>query len=133
MRDTASTPLGRVLGPASASHPGLTGIEPVSDGRVAFGMRVALARAAVRSIDVQTFIWKADETGSVLFEEMLRAAERGVRVRLLLDDVNTAGLDPLFALLDAQPNIELRLYNPFVTRGSRGLGFLGDFERLNRR
>ena len=133
LRDTASTPLGRVLGPASASHPGLTGIEPVSDGRVAFGMRVALARAAVRSIDVQTFIWKADETGSVLFEEMLRAAERGVRVRLLLDDVNTAGLDPLFALLDAQPNIELRLYNPFVTRGSRGLGFLGDFERLNRR
>ena len=64
---------------------------------------------------------------------MLRAAERGVRVRLLLDDVNAAGLDPIFALLDAQPNIELRLYNPFTSRGSRGLGFLGDFSRLNRR
>ena len=64
---------------------------------------------------------------------MLRAAERGVRVRLLLDDVNTQGMDPIFALLDAQPNIELRLYNPFVGRGSRTLGMLGDFERLNRR
>ena len=63
----------------------------------------------------------------------MRAAERGVRVRLLLDDVNTQGLDPMFALLDAQPNIEVRLYNPFASRGSRGLGFLGDFARLNRR
>ena len=133
LRDTASTPLGQTVAAQSASHPGLTGIEPLSDGRVAFAVRVSLARAATRSIDIQTFIWKVDETGSVLFEEMLKAAERGVRVRLLLDDVNTQGLDPIFALLDAQPNIELRLYNPFVGRSSRGLGFVGDFERLNRR
>jgi putative cardiolipin synthase len=97
------------------------------------GIRVALARAAARSIDIQTFIWKSDETGTLLYEEMLRAAERGVRVRLLLDDINTKGLDPILALLDAQPNIEVRLYNPFVGRGSRALGLLGDFERLNRR
>jgi len=133
LRDTAATPLGRSVAAQSTGHSGLSGIEPVGDGRVAFGLRVVLARAAARSIDVQTFIWKADETGSVLFEEMLKAAERGVRVRLLLDDVNTEGLDPIFALLDSQPNIELRLYNPFVGRGSRTVGFLGDFERLNRR
>jgi len=131
--DTASTPLGQAIAPEAARHPGLTGIEAITDGRVAFGMRMALARAATRSIDIQTFIWHADATGTLLYEEMLRAAERGVRVRLLLDDVNTEGLDPIFALLDAQPNIELRLYNPFVGRGSRLLGFLGDFERLNRR
>ena len=86
---------------------------------MAFGLRVALARAATRSIDLQTFIWKPDATGTLLYEEMLRAAERGVRVRLLLDDVNTTGMDPIFALLDAQPNIELRLYNPFVGHGCR--------------
>ena len=72
-------------------------------------------------------------TGTLLFEEVLRAAERGVRVRLLLDDLNTAGTDPTLALLASHPNLELRLYNPFVGRGSRGLGYLGDFTRLNHR
>jgi len=131
--DTASTPLGKGIAAEVARHPGLSGIEAVTDGRVAFGLRVALARAATRSIDIQTFIWHDDATGMLLYEEMMRAAERGVRVRLLLDDVNTTGMDPIFALLDAQPNIELRLYNPFVGRVSRTIGILGDFERLNRR
>ena len=133
LRDTGSTPLGKVIAAEATRHPGLTGIEAVTDGRVAFAFRIALARAATRSIDVQTFIWHDDATGTLLYEEMMRAAERGVRVRLLLDDVNTTGMDPIFALLDAQPNIELRLYNPFVGRVSRTIGILGDFERLNRR
>jgi putative cardiolipin synthase len=131
--DTAGTPLGRAIAPEAARHPGLTGIEPIADGRVALAMRLALLRAATRSVDIQTFIWHADNAGTLLYEEVLRAAERGVRVRLLLDDVNAQGLDPVFALLDAQPNVQLRLYNPFTSRGSRGLGILGDFERLNRR
>jgi len=131
--DTEATPLGRAIAPHAARHPGSTGVEPIGDGRVALAMRLALLRAAARSIDIQTFIWHADNAGTLLYEEVLRAAERGVRVRLLLDDVNTEGLDPVFALLDGQPNVELRLYNPFTSRGSRGLGFLGDFERLNRR
>jgi len=133
LQDTATTPLGQAVAPQVAQHPGLTGIEPIADGRVSLGMRLALLRAATRSIDIQTFIWHADNSGTLLYEEVLRAAERGVRVRLLLDDVNAEGLDPVFALLDAQPNVQLRLYNPFTGRGSRGLGFLGDFERLNRR
>ena len=133
LQDTASTPLGRAIAPEAARHPGLTGVEPIGDGRVALGMRLALLRAATRSVDIQTFIWHDDHSGILLYEEVVRAAERGVRVRLLLDDVNAQGLDPMFALLDAQPNIELRLYNPFTSRGSRGLGFLGDFARLNRR
>jgi cardiolipin synthase C len=133
LQDTAATPLGQAIAPDAERHPGLTGIEPIADGRVALGMRLALLRAATRSLDVQTFLWHADNSGTLLYEEVLRAAERGVRVRLLLDDVNMQGLDPIFALLDAQPNIQLRLYNPFTSRGSRGLGFLGDFHRLNRR
>jgi putative cardiolipin synthase len=133
LQDTASTPLGQAIAPEAARHPGLTGIEPIGDGRVALGMRLALLRAATRSVDIQTFIWRDDHSGILLYEEIVRAAERGVRVRLLLDDVNAQGLDPIFSLLDAQPNVELRLYNPFTSRGSRGLGFLGDFARLNRR
>jgi len=133
LQDTANTPLGKAVAPEAARHPGLTGVEPIGDGRVALGMRIALLRAATRSVDIQTFIWRDDHSGILLYEEVVRAAERGVRVRLLLDDVNAQGLDPMFALLDAQANIQLRLYNPFTSRGSRGLGFLGDFARLNRR
>ena len=75
----------------------------------------------------------AIQVGNLLFEALWQAADRGVRVRLLLDDNNTAGLDPTLAALDAHPNIEVRLYNPFVHRGARALGYLTDFARLNRR
>ncbi|HEY2558710.1 MAG TPA: phospholipase D family protein [Caldimonas sp.] len=119
--------------PLTEQHPGKTGVFVLADGRLAFGMRVLLARAATRSIDIQTYIWRGDATGTMMFEEVLRAAERGVRVRLLLDDINTSGLDPTLALLASQPNLELRLYNPFVSRGARGLDILADFGRLNRR
>ena len=129
----AASPLGRAMLPAVRQHPGLTGLVPIIDGRVAFGTRVLLARAATRSIDIQTFIWHPDSTGTLLFEEMMSAAERGVRVRLLLDDLNTAGTDPTLALLASHPNLELRLYNPFVGRGSRTMGFVSDFTRLNHR
>ena len=129
----AESPLGRAVLPPVRQRPGLTGVVPMVDGRVAFGMRVNLARAATRSIDIQTFIWHADATGTLLFEVMMRAAERGVRVRLLLDDLYTYGTDPTLALLASHPNLELRLYNPFVGRGSRTLGFISDFTRLNHR
>jgi putative cardiolipin synthase len=86
-----------------------------------------------RSIDIQTFIWHADASGTLMFEEILRAAERGVRVRLLLDDVNSVGFDPTLVLVASNPNLELRLYNPFVVRGPRAFGFLTDFTRVNHR
>jgi putative cardiolipin synthase len=130
---SAEDRLGRTFLPQVQQHPGQTGVIPLTDGRVAFGMRTALVRAATRSIDIQTFIWLRDHTGTSLFEDMLSAAERGVRVRLLLDDLNTAGTDSTLALLASHHNVELRLYNPFVGRGSRLLGFMSDFTRLNHR
>ncbi|HUP09498.1 MAG TPA: phospholipase D family protein [Caldimonas sp.] len=130
---STDSPIGRDVLPQAQAHPGLTGVIPIADGRAAFGVRASLVRAAARSIDIQTFIWHADSTGTLMFEQVLRAAERGVRVRLLLDDMNTAGTDPTLALLASNPNLELRLYNPFVSRGSRELSFLGDFTRLNHR
>ncbi len=92
-----------------------------------------LARAAQRSIDAQYYIWHDDLTGGLLFDELRRAADRGVRVRLLLDDNNTAGLDPLLARLNAHPNMDVRLFNPFTVRWPRLLGWIADFGRLNHR
>ena len=69
----------------------------------------------------------------MLFQMLQRAAQRGVRVRLLLDDNNTRGMDDVLAALDAEDNIEIRLFNPFPHRKVRALGYLTDFPRLNRR
>ncbi|MFC5513293.1 phospholipase D family protein [Massilia jejuensis] len=133
LADTGATRLGQAIAPLAAAYPGRSGVLALPDGRDAFAARVLLARGAERSLDVQYYIWRDDLTGLLLFDELRSAAARGVRVRLLLDDNNTAGLDPLLAALDADPNIEVRLFNPFRTRAWRSLGYLFDFRRLNRR
>lgn len=114
-------------------HPGLSGFHLLRDGRDAFAARLQLAESARQSIDCQCYIWRNDMSGMLLFDALLRAARRGVQVRLLLDDHNTAGLDALLASLDAQPNFEVRLFNPHRLRRWRILGLLWDFARLNRR
>ncbi len=131
--DTGETRLGRALAPAVAAHPGKTGNLPLISGREAFAARMIIARAADRSIDVQYYIWHADTTGNLLFEALWQAAERGVRVRLLLDDQNTRGLDPTLAVLDSHPNIEVRLFNPFANRSFRLADAATSFARVNRR
>lgn len=131
--DTAASPLGQAIASAAQAHPGLSGIHPLPGPLDAFAARALLARAATRSIDAQYYIWHGDLTGTLLFNELRAAAGRGVRVRLLLDDNSTSGLDPVIAALDAHPQIEIRLFNPFTIRKPRFLGFLTDFSRLNRR
>jgi cardiolipin synthase C len=133
LADTSQTRLARAIDPLAAAHPGKTGIHALSVATDAFAARVLLAAAAEKSLDVQYYIWHGDQTGMLLYEAMWAAAERGVRVRMLLDDNNTAGLDEIIATLDAHPNIEVRLYNPVMYRGSRMMNFLTDFERVNRR
>jgi putative cardiolipin synthase len=131
--DTGGTRLGRALAPLLAAHPGKTGFVPMPDAREAFAARVLLAATADASIDAQYYIWHGDQVGYLLFQALWEAAERGVRVRLLLDDLNTKGLDPTIAALDAHPRIEVRLYNPLAQRDVRALNFVGDFARVNRR
>jgi putative cardiolipin synthase len=133
LEHTADTRLGRAVLPLARAHPGTSGVVPLADGRDAFAARALLADAAERTLDVQYYIWHADMSGTLLFEALHRAADRGVRVRLLLDDNNTGGLDGVLAALDAHPNIEVRLFNPFPSRRWRYLGYLADFARLNRR
>jgi putative cardiolipin synthase len=120
--------------PLAARHPQESGIYPLKDGPAALAARVALVNAAASSIDVQYYIWHDDTTGGLMFVALLQAADRGVRVRLLLDDLTTrGGLDSTLAALGAHPNVEVRLFNPFRQRSFRSLGFLTDFSRLNRR
>ncbi|MCC8395704.1 phospholipase D family protein [Paraburkholderia sp. MMS20-SJTR3] len=130
----ASTDLGRAVAPEVAAHAGLAGIYPLSDAHVAFAARMDLIRSAQRTIDIQYYIWRNDLTGTLLLEQLHEAADRGVRVRLLLDDLGIpSALDPTLAALDAHPNIEVRLFNPFVVRNPKFVGFLTDFPRANRR
>ena len=131
--DTQSTRIGRAVVPLAARHPGMSGVHPLLDSRDAFAARMLLARAADRSLDIQYYIWHGDMSGMLLLQELHDAAARGVRIRLLLDDNGISGLDATLAALDAHPNIEVRLFNPFPSRTLRWTGYLTDFPRLNRR
>jgi len=128
-----STPLGKEIADLAMLHPGQSGFRLVARGRQAFTARVALAELAQRTIDVQYFLWEPDATGRLLADYLLRAADRGVRVRILLDDVNLKERDRSLAAFDAHPNIEIRLFNPFATRSSHLAGFLTDYDRVNHR
>ena len=136
LTDTAGTALGRAVRealPTAGTAAGRSGIYPLPAASDAFAARVLLMRAAERSLDLQYYIWHDDITGRLLMHEAVRAADRGVRVRLLLDDHGIAGLDADLAALDAHPGIEVRLFNPYVQRGFKALGYLTEFERLNHR
>lgn len=136
LTDTADTALGRAIRDAYGERLRAgdeSGFLPLEEGMKAFVARMALVEAAEVSLDVQYYIWHPDTSGILLAGRLLDAADRGVRVRLLLDDLDTAGKDTFLAQFDAHPNIEVRLYNPFAYRGSRGVGFAGDLDRLNHR
>ncbi|WBU43292.1 phospholipase D family protein [Marinobacter alkaliphilus] len=130
---TAETRLGRAWHPKRLAHPGLSGIHPLADARDAFVARILLAEAAETTLDVQYYIWHSDITGTLLLESLLAAADRGVRVRLLLDDNGIRGLDETLSALADHPNIHIRLFNPFVVRSPKWLGYITDFSRLHRR
>jgi cardiolipin synthase C len=131
-RDPGS-PIVRTYTEAADRHPGLTGIHALSDGQSAFAARMLMIESAHQSLDIQYYIWHDDVTGHLLFDALRRADARGVRVRLLLDDNGISGLDPVLAAMDALPNTEVRLYNPFLQRRFKALGYMTDFRRLNRR
>ncbi|MDE8650551.1 phospholipase D family protein [Novosphingobium album (ex Liu et al. 2023)] len=131
--ETGDTPLAQGTAALRAGHGGLTGVHMLEQGRDAFAARILLARAARRSLDIQYYIWHGDLSGTLLLQAVHQAADRGVRVRMLLDDNGITGLDPVLAALDRHPNIEIRLFNPFVLRTPKMLGYLAEFPRLNRR
>ncbi len=131
------TRLGRQFADAASQHPGTSAFRMVTVGVDGFLARVQMINAAERTLDLQYFIFRADETGKLLAEAVLRAADRGVRVRLLLDDGEAKPGDEQTAALDAHPQIEIRAYNPFSYRGPsvfmRALEFAFNSSRLDYR
>jgi len=133
LQDTASTVLGRAGRDMIQAHEGLSGCRPLPNGVDALVVRMLLAETAERSLDVQYYIWHDDLTGRLFADALLRAADRGVRVRILVDDIGTKTNDDNLLSLDSHPSIEIRLFNPVASRTFRGLGMLTDFTRVNRR
>jgi putative cardiolipin synthase len=130
------TRLGHWIEPRVAASGGRSGFRLLDNGLDAFVARGALIELADQTLDLQYYIFHHDTTGSIVIDRLIAAAERGVRVRLLLDDWGTADKkDEAVAGLDAHPNIEVRLFNPYVNRsGIRWVAeLLTSFARINRR
>ena len=127
------TELGGFFASEIEAHPGKSGVILVSTGEWGFRSRAGLANQAEKTIDVQYYIWETDTAGSILAERLLRAADRGVRVRMLLDHVTTKDTDFKFAQVAQHPNIEIRVFNPFANRAFHTLEFIFSLERLNHR
>lgn len=111
-----TTPLGRQVEARARAHPGLSGFLLVTDGAASFALRQDIAARATRTLDVQYFLFQQDDTGKLLLASLLDAADRGVRVRLLIDDANAFDAGSAIRPLAAHPNIEIRIFNPFVVR-----------------
>ncbi|MEP6738796.1 MAG: phospholipase D family protein [Caldimonas sp.] len=138
LTDTAATPLGELARTSLAgAGAGESGFRLLPTGDYAFDARLALVRRAERSLDVQYYQIQRDSIGLKFLRELAAAARRGVRVRILVDDLYTAGEDELFVSLAALPNVELRLFNPLPARSDTMLGRLAlslhEFGRINHR
>ena len=135
----ADTRLDRLVQPLLDVHPPeASGAALLDDAVQAFVARARTARAAERSLDVQYYIWRHDLTGRLLEHELMAAAERGVRGRLLIDDMGSPGRDDALLAMDAHPNLEVRLFNPARNRAGgfrraieMGLRFVGFNRRMH--
>jgi putative cardiolipin synthase len=132
--DTANTTLGDSIKDDIADHPGLSGFHMLSSGLDAFAARAILAHSAERSIDAQYYLLHSDLVGYLFIDALLNAADRGVRVRLLLDDMTlNDDKDIGAAALNAHDNIEVRVFNPFARKSARWMQILSRFDEVTRR
>lgn len=131
--DYGETTLGKYAAYMTTQHSGGSGFYPLENGMDALGVRLRMVERAENSIDLQYFLMKLDTAGAVLANGLLRAADRGVRIRFLLDDVFTTVPDRSLLLMNQHPNIEIRMFNPVSRRGIYALNFAGQFNQANRR
>jgi putative cardiolipin synthase len=131
--DVKDTKLYKEVAPWVDKHKGFSGFYPLYNGMDALGVRLRLAEMAEKSLDLQYFLMKKDTAGTVMMNALLKAADRGVRIRFLLDDVFTTASDRSLVLLNQHPNIEVRIFNPVSRRGFFSFNYLGDFKQANRR
>jgi cardiolipin synthase C len=137
LQGPAETRLGRQFAATSAEHGGSSGFRIITQGVDGFLARAQIIAAAEKTLDLQYFIFRGDETGRLLTDGLLRAADRGVRIRILVDDGDTLPGDEQVLALDIHPLIEVRVFNPFAYRGHstfrRGMEFVWNKGRLDYR
>ncbi len=135
--DAGATALGSALAAPEAAHPGASGFRLLATGTDSLQMRVALARAATKTLDMQYYIANEDTTGKLLLGSALYAADRGVRVRMLVDDLNFHDIDRLMAALNSHPNIQIRVFNPYGSTSEsmylRTRNFFSNVDQFTRR
>lgn len=131
------TRLGRQFENAAREHNGNSGFRIIPVGADGFLTRMQMINAAERTLDLQYFIFRGDETGRLLTDAVLHAADRGVRVRVLIDDGETVAGDEQITALEAHPSVEIRIFNPFAYRGHtnvfRAIEFMFNASRLDYR
>ena len=128
--------LAEIAGRVQAAHgPNHSGFHLLDGSRDALMWRLAVIDSATSSLDILTYLWYPDASGELILERAIRAAHRGVRVRLVVDDLMTIGQDRALANIQALPNVEMRLFNPWKKRnlGSRAGEMIAEMERLNTR
>ena len=132
--NTDSLDLVAAISQQSEIHPDLSGYHPIVTGANAFASRSILTGMATRNIDAQYYIWHDDQAGQLMLKDLWDAAERGVIVRLLLDDFNNnAKFDQHLLRFASHPNIAVRIINPLMHRKFQTLNFVTGLPRINRR
>ena len=128
------TLLGALIAETAPEDKSLSGVQLLADPGEAFRARFAIAGFAEKTLDMQYYLWKGDLAGQLLMWRALEAADRGVQVRFLIDDIFHYGRDEAYALLDTHPNFQVRVFNPMANRGlARNLNFLVNKRQLNHR
>ncbi|MBP0593801.1 hypothetical protein J8I87_29770 [Paraburkholderia sp. LEh10] len=133
LQNTESTRLGNLLAPEEQNHPGSSAFHLLPDPTDAIVARIVLTETAERSLDLQYYIWHGDLTGRELAAAALKATDRGVRVRILLDDLGTNADDQALLTLSSHPNVKVWLFNPVANRHFKSVAAALEFSRVDRR
>ncbi|WP_168407333.1 phospholipase D family protein [Acinetobacter indicus] len=130
---TEHTHLAQIVLPLREKNPQLTGYRVLYDPLEALSARLYLIDKAEETLDLQYYIWDNDKIGALALHSIIRAADRGVKVRLLVDDNNAKKMEGIYLALDQHSNIDVKLYNPYRFRKYRAMDMVLDLKRINRR
>ncbi|WP_445206304.1 phospholipase D family protein [Acinetobacter sp. KS-LM10] len=131
--DTDQTTLAKIVAPLKIQYPELTGYHILFDPLEAIAARIQLIEKAEKTLDLQYYIWDNDKIGALALYKIIQAADRGVKVRLLMDDNNAAAMESIYLALDQHQNIDVKLFNPYKFRRFRPVDMVLDLKRINRR
>lgn len=131
--DTSQTDLAKLIVPLKEKNPDLTGFHVLYDPLEALAARIHLIDKAEKTLDLQYYIWDNDKIGALALYKIIQAADRGVKVRILIDDNNAKSMEGIFLALSQHQNIDVKLFNPYRFRSFRPIDMVLDLKRINRR